>query len=121
MKAFLYLALIASAWAMSVHEVIAIALENNPTIEQQERLLESTRYHTKSMTGAFYPTLELGYRVYRLQKGAANRNNTNGNEANLALRYNLFRGFADYHNRKNAQSIENAQQYRLQASKQELI
>ena len=121
MKAFLYLALIASAWAMSVHEVIAIALENNPTIEQQEQLLESTRYHTKSMTGAFYPTLELGYRVYRLQKGAANRNNTNGNEANLALRYNLFRGFADYHNRKNAQSIENAQQYRLQASKQELI
>ncbi|MDE7173314.1 MAG: TolC family protein [Helicobacter sp.] len=121
MKAFLYLALIASAWAMSVHEVIAIALENNPTIEQQERLLESTRYHTKSMTGAFYPILELGYRVSKVQKGAANRNNTNGNEANLALRYNLFRGFADYHNRKNAQSIENAQQYRLQASKQELI
>lgn len=121
MKALLCLALLASAWAMSVHEIITIALENNPTIEQQEQLLESTRYHTKSMTGAFYPTLELGYRVSKVQKGAANRNNTNGNEANLALRYNLFRGFADYHNRKNAQAIENAQQYRLQASKQELI
>lgn len=121
MKACLFLVLLTTTWAMSVHEIITIALENNPTIEQQEQLLESTRYHTKSMTGAFYPTLDISYRASKIKKGTANRNNINGNEANLALRYNLFRGFVDYHHRKNAQAIENAQQYRLKASKQELI
>lgn len=121
MKAYLFLVLLTTTWAMSVHEIITIALENNPTIEQQEQLLESTRYHTKSMTGAFYPTLDISYRASKIKKGAADRNNINGNEANLALRYNLFRGFMDYHHRKNAQAIENAQQYRLKASKQELI
>lgn len=121
MRALLCLVLLTNAWAMSVHEIITIALENNPTIEQQEQLLESAHYHTKSMTGAFYPTLALGYQISNVKKGAANRNNTNGNEANLALRYNLFHGFVDYHNRKNAQAMESAQQYRLKASKQELI
>ncbi|MDE6979767.1 MAG: TolC family protein [Helicobacter sp.] len=121
MKAFLFLVLLTTTWAMNVHDIITISLENNPTIEQQEQLLESTRYHTKSMIGAFYPTLDISYRMSKTKKGAANRNNINGNEANLALHYNLFRGFMDYHHHKNAQAIENAQQYRLKASKQELI
>lgn len=104
-----------TAWALSVEEIIHIALENNPTIEQQEYLLESAHANTQSIMGAFYPNINIGYQASRVRKGIDSK------EANLALRYNLFRGFIDYHNSKNAKENENAQQYRLEASKQELI
>lgn len=102
-------------WALKIDDIIAFALEHNPSITEQIQLLEAARYNTLSSAGTFYPHFDAGSYYQR------NRNNMNPDEANISLRYNLFKGFSDYYNTKSALASQYAQQHKLEAIKQDVV
>lgn len=109
MKLFVFMGLITSisplfAKTISFDEAVNIASSNNNQLNAQKDYLESSRYLKKAATSSFLPSLtaQLGYDYQENEKEGLNKSTSDGYNAGLNLRLNLFNGFSDYQNYQQA-------------------
>lgn len=106
--------------ALTLQEAVALTLQNNPSIKEQEFLLQESKASYQAYQSPFYPSFNLNYgalksnRIQRLDKKTSG--NFGGN-----LQYNLFNGFSDVYALKSAKALMESQDYQLDATKEDVI
>lgn len=109
MKLLIFMGLITSisplfAKTISFDEAVDMAAANNNQLSAQKDYLESSRYLKKAATSSFMPSLsaQLGYDYQESEKQGLSKTTSDGYDAALSLRLNLFNGFSDYQNYQQA-------------------
>ena len=106
--------------ALSLQEAVALTLQNNQSIKEQEFLLQESKASYQAFQSPFYPSFNLNYgtlksnRIQRLDKKTSG--NFGGN-----LQYNLFNGFSDVYALRSAKALMESQDYQLEATKEDVI
>lgn len=108
------------AAALSMEEAIDKALLYSQNVERQAWLLKQAQSETQKSWGSFYPEVNLKYQTYGSNR-SDNRGESDGSYALLELRYNLFNGLSDRFSLQSAKALEEAQEFALEASRQDLI
>lgn len=125
MKRRLALGVLALFWtlgagALSMEEAIDKALLYSQNVERQAWLLKQAQSETQKSWGSFYPEVNLKYQTYGSNR-SDNRGQSDSSYALLELRYNLFNGLSDRFSLQSVKALEEAQEFALEASRQDLI
>ncbi|EEO26001.1 TolC family protein [Helicobacter winghamensis] len=106
--------------ALSLQEAIDLTLRHNPSIKEQEYLLQESKANYKTYQSPFYPSLNLTYGTQRSNRFQRADKKTSGNLGG-SVQYNLFNGFSDVYNLKSAKALLQSQDYQLEATKEDVI
>lgn len=94
MRAIIFLLTLTFLSAISLDEVIKLALKNNYLLDSGEQSLRASEYRAKSSTSLFIPHFSFNY-TYGYS-APQNRPSYDFNSINLGVNYNIFNGFKDY-------------------------
>lgn len=106
--------------ALSLQEAIDLTLRHNPSIKEQEYLLQESRANYKSHQSLFYPSLNLTYGVQKSNRFQRVDKKTSAN-AGINVQYNLFNGFSDVYALRSAEALLQSQNYKLEATREDVI
>ncbi|WP_299546930.1 TolC family protein [uncultured Helicobacter sp.] len=106
--------------ALSLQEAIDLTLRHNPSIKEQEYLLQESRANYKSYQSPFYPSLNVTYGTKTSNRIQRADKKTSGN-LGANVQYNLFNGFSDVYNLKSAKALLQSQDYQLEATREDMI
>ncbi|MBX7489890.1 TolC family protein [Helicobacter turcicus] len=106
--------------ALSLQEALDLTLRHNPSIKEQEYLLQESRANYKAYQSPFYPSLNLTYATQKSNRIQRADKKTSGNLGGN-VQYNLFNGFSDVYNLKSAKALLESQNYQLEATKEDVI
>lgn len=106
--------------ALSLQEAIDLTLRHNPSIKEQEYLLQESKANYKTYQSPFYPSFNLTYGTQRSNRFQRADKKTSGNLGG-SVQYNLFNGFSDVYNLKSAKALLQSQDYQLEATKEDVI
>lgn len=106
--------------ALSLQEAIDLTLRHNPSIKEQEYLLQESKANYKTYQSPFYPSLNLTYGTQRSNRFQRANKKTSGNLGG-SVQYNLFNGFSDVYNLKSAKALLQSQDYQLEATREDVI
>lgn len=119
-KIFFTLSCFGFANALTLQEAIDLTLNSSHTLKEQEYLLKEKGYNYKAEQNPFYPKLNIIYTTIE-NKRENSRGKTRGVTFQGSISYNLFNGMRDYFDLLSAKSLLEAQEYKLQSTKEDLI
>ena len=106
--------------ALTLQEAIDLTLKSSHTLKEQEYLLEEKELNYKSEQSPFYPKLNIYYTtVENKQENSRGKNRAITFQGSVS--YNLFNGMRDYFDLLSAKSLLEAQEYKLESTKEDLI
>ena len=106
--------------ALSLQEAVALTLQNNQSIKEQEFLLQESNASYKTYQSPFYPSFNLNYGALKSNRIQRVDKKTSGNFGGN-LQYNLFNGFSDIYALKSAKALMESQNYQLEATREDVI
>ena len=106
--------------ALSLQEAVALTLQNNQSIKEQEFLLQESKASYKTYQSPFYPSFNLNYGALKSNRIQRVDKKTSGNFGGN-LQYNLFNGFSDIYALKSAKALMESQNYQLEATREDVI
>lgn len=106
--------------ALSLEEAINLTLSHNPNIKEQEYLLQESHANYRTYQSPFYPSLNLTYGTQKSDRLQRIDKKTSGNLGGN-LQYNLFNGFSDVYDLKSAGALLQAQNYQLEATREDMV
>lgn len=100
--------------AMTVEDAVKLALQNNHIIREQVHLYNAQGHRVKSQRADFFPDLNLVYSFTR-QDNFFFFQTEESSVASVEAKYNLFRGFIDVNELREAKSLHGAYSYQKKA------
>ncbi|MDR9501900.1 MAG: TolC family protein [Desulfurivibrionaceae bacterium] len=105
---------------VSLVELQQSAMANRSIIEQYEAELDKSSQDVTIAGSRFLPTVGASYTVNSLNDSSRLGEARENSVAQGLITWNLFSGFYDYYNLRSARLLEKAQNYKLQAIKQDI-
>ncbi|TLE15460.1 TolC family protein [Helicobacter apodemus] len=119
-KILLLISLFHFSYALSLQEAIELTLNNNHSIKEQTYFLKEMQYIHQKNQSPFYPSIDANYTTNQ-----SNRLNQRGKKASGSfggnITYNLFNGLSDIFTLSSSNSLYQAQEHQLQATKEDII
>ena len=120
MKIFLVLSLFFSfCFGLNLNEAILLALKNSKRIQEEEFNIKRAQSTKRVQYGNFAPKLEFRYSI--TQNTRINGDIFTTNLSDIHASYNLFNGLKDFYSLKRYESLESAQRYLSEATRQDII
>ena len=111
----------ANTWAMGLKDLQQAAVENRDIVKRYKAALNQADERIQEAKGNFLPLIDLRYTANRLDgDNKITREIMKNDWTGIGLGWNIFAGFADRYNIKNAEVIQESKQFQLAGIKQDL-
>ncbi len=115
----LFALLFSFCFGLNLNEAISLALKNSQRIQEEEFNVKKVQNTKRAQYGNFAPKLELRYSI--TQNTRINGDIITTNLSDIHASYNLFNGLKDFYSLKRYESLESAQHYLSEATRQDII
>ncbi len=105
--------------AVTMQDVIQMSLNNSYQLENRKHLIESSKFHRKSLHTLFFPSVSVGYNFGF--NAPQNRPLYFQNSVNLTGQVNLFRGMQDIYTYKKTHTAIQIEENALDSNKNDLV
>ena len=106
--------------ALTMEEAVKLALDNNPRIKEKQHVYDAQGHRVKSEKADFLPDLDLNY-SYTSQDNVQSYQTRNSSIASVEMSLNLFNGFIDTNELKEAGSLLDAYFYQKKSVEADVI
>lgn len=108
-----------TAYSMDLAEMQALALQNREVIKKYVTSLEQGEQDVIRAQGGYYPAVDFGYTINRLDEDSSLENKENSVVVGR-VSWNLFSGFKDRYGVQAAQLLQQVDEYRLRGVEQDV-
>lgn len=110
-----------SAFALETLDILQKdACENRDLVKRYQADLDILMAREVKTRGAFYPSLDLGYTLNKLNHDTAAGEDSENDTFTGTISWNLFAGFKDYYTLKSVQNLTRAGQFKLDLIRQDI-
>lgn len=102
--------------AVTMEEAVSLALKNNHRVGQFRQQTQAQERRVDSAKSPFYPAVEAAYSYQRRENVFSFFQTRDSSTFSGEIRYNLFRGFADWNTLRSARSILDSARYEEKAA-----
>ncbi len=108
------------SWAITLEELQEQAVQNRDLVKRYEADLAIKTQAVKETKGAFYPSLDIGYTLNRLNHNSRSGEYRENDYFQAGATWNAFAGFKDYYDLKAAQAMTDYGRYQIKGIKQDI-
>ncbi len=106
--------------AATLETLQSSAYDNRGLVKQYQADLDISKEQVREARGEFFPSLDLGYTLNRLNHDTAVDENRKNDTFTGGASWNVFAGFKDYYNLKAAETLTHASGFRLDSVRQDI-